>query len=257
MKTDYSLVFSALLIGVFLLIFSTTLLNFGPPDNKGPVKIYYVDNISSSHQKIIDNFNQLHFGKIEVVPIDIPFHKFSTNERKELLIRALRSKSERLDIFAADIIWVSRFAKWAENLDKYFTQEEKELLTKVALETGEVNNSFLASPHYLDVGVMIYRKDLLNKLKNSGKIKEKLDKSITWNEFIELGKNFDNKKHFYTYPADEYEGLICSFVELLLTQKNIFFNSKLDFRSPESEKSLQLLVDLVNKYKISPKEIVN
>lgn len=257
MKTDYSLVFGALLIGVFLLVFSITLLNFGSPEDKGPVKIYYVDNISPSHQKVIDNFNQLNLGKIRVVPIDIPFYKFSTNERKELLIRALRSKSERLDIFAADIIWVSRFAKWAENLDKYFTQEEKDLLTTNALQTGIVNNNLVASPFYLDVGVMIYRKDLLNKLNNSAKIKEKLDKSITWKELIKLSKYFKNKEHFYTFPADEYEGLICSFIELLLTQDNNFFDSNLNFSNLESEKSLQLLVDLVNKYKISPKEVIN
>ena len=108
------------------------------------MKIYYVDNISNSHQKLVDNFNQNNKGEIEVVPIDIPFYKFSTNERKELLIRALRGKSERLDIFAADIIWVSRFAKWTENLDNYFSQEEKSRLTERALATGEVNNDGLA-----------------------------------------------------------------------------------------------------------------
>jgi ABC-type glycerol-3-phosphate transport system substrate-binding protein len=50
---------------------------------------------------------------------------------------------------------------------------------------------------------------------------------------------------------------ICSFVELLLTQNNNFFNSKFKFTSQESEKSLQLLVDLVNKHKISPKAVIN
>jgi multiple sugar transport system substrate-binding protein len=32
-----------------------------------------------------------------------PFQKFSTNERKELLTRSLRSKSDRIDIFSVDL----------------------------------------------------------------------------------------------------------------------------------------------------------
>ncbi len=256
MKINYSLLFVAILVGIFLLLFSLSLFKFGSNNNE-VVKVYYVDNISTAHQKIIDNFNKKNLGKIEVVPIDIPFYKFSTNERKELLIRALRSKSERVDIFAADIIWVSRFARWAENLDKYFTNNEKKELIDCASSTGHVDNNFLASPLYLDVSVMFYRKDLLAKYSDDDKIIDELNKSISWKKFIALSRKFNNKEHFYVFPADAYEGLICSFTELLLTQNKNFFNSTIDFTNPEAERSLQLLVDLVNKYKISPKDVVN
>ena len=257
MKKNYSLLIVAILVGIFLLVFSNSLLKFGVNEDQRVVQVYYVDNISDSHQIIIDKFNKLNSGKIEVIPIDIPFYKFSTNERKELLMRALRSKSERVDIFSADIIWISRFAKWAENLDKYFSSSEKARLTEYAKATGHVNNNFLASPLYLDVSVMFYRKDLLAKFKNADKLEKKLSKSITWNEFISLSNQFQNKNHFYSFPADAYEGLICSYTELLLTQNEEFFNSQLDFTNPSAEKALQLLVDLVNKYKISPKEVIN
>ncbi len=63
-------------------------------------------------------------GKIKVEAINLPFIKFSTNERKELLTRSLRSKSDKLDVFTIDLIWSSRFAKWAEPLDKYITPED-------------------------------------------------------------------------------------------------------------------------------------
>lgn len=257
MKKNYSLLIVAILVGIFLLVFSNSLLKFGLNEEQEIVKVYYVDNISASHQKIIDNFNKMNYGKIEVIPIDIPFYKFSTNERKELLMRALRSNSERVDIFAADIIWVSRFAKWAENLDKYFSSSEKARLLEFAKLTGHVNNNFLASPLYLDVSVMFYRKDLLAKFKNAKKLENKLRKSITWTEFIALSDQFQNKNNFYSFPADAYEGLICSFTELLLTQDEEFFSSNIDFTNPYAEKALQLLVDLVNKYKISPKDVIN
>jgi ABC-type glycerol-3-phosphate transport system substrate-binding protein len=257
MKINYSLILVAILVGGFLLIFSISLQNFGISDEHEVVKVYYVDNISSTHQKIIDNFNNYNKGKIEVIPIDIPFYKFSTNERKELLIRALRGKSERLDVFAADLIWVSRFAKWTENLDKYFSSEEKSRLTPIALSTGVIDNKFLASPLYLDVSVLFYRKDLLSKFRNSKEIVNKMNKSITWKEFIELSKQYDKKENFYIFPADAYEGLICSFTELLLTQDKNFFKSEINFTNKYSERALGLLVDLVNKYKISPKQVVS
>ena len=257
MKINYSLMFVAILVGIFLLVLSISLFKFGISDEKEVVKIYYVDNISKSHQKLVDNFNQYNKGYIEVIPIDIPFYKFSTNERKELLIRALRSKSERLDIFSADLIWVSRFAKWTENLDNYFSNDEKSRLTEIGLATGQINGTFAASPLYLDISIMFYREDLLDKFNNSEEIKRKLRHSITWKEFISLGKMFSDKNHFYTFPADAYEGLICSFSELLITQNINFFDAEIDFTNIQSEKALQLLVDLVNKYEISPKEVTN
>ena len=257
MKVNYSLLFVAILVGIFLIVFAISLQKFDKGSDSEVVKVYYVDNISQSHQKIIDKFNLLHQGKIEVVPIDIPFHKFSTNERKELLIGALRSNSERVDIFAADIIWISRFARWAENLDKYFSEDEKNALTSCAKITGHVNDNFLASPLYLDASVMFYRKDLLQKMGNFKSITADLDNSITWEKFIGLSNNIKNKNQFYIYPADAYEGLVCSYMELVLTQNEDFFNSGIDLTNEQSEKALQLLVDIVNKYKISPRNVVN
>src|SRR5512140_3173445 len=81
-------------------------------DRQEPTRVYFADNISKAHRVIIAEFNKRHAGSIEVVPVDLPFDKFSTNERKELLARSLRSKSDKIDIFAVDLIWVPRFARW-------------------------------------------------------------------------------------------------------------------------------------------------
>ncbi len=257
MKINYAFAFVSLLVGAFLLVFALSLMNFGLFNQNESVKIYYVDNISPTHQKILDKFNADNKGKIEVIPLDIPFYKFSTNERKELLIRALRSKSERIDIFAVDIIWVSRFEKWSENLDQYFSDHEKSRLLEEAKSIGNVDNMFLASPFYLDISVMFYRNDLLRKFKNYEEIEKSLKKSISWKEFLNLASKFDKKENFYTFPADAYEGLICSYTELLLSKDEFFFDNNIDFTNEASVSSLKLLVDLVNKYKISPKQVVN
>lgn len=256
MKLKYTFIISVTLL-VLIIVYYLSFPLGGKLNNRKSVKIYYIDNISVAHQHIIDLFNKEYSGKIEVVPIDIPFYKFSTNERKELLMRALRSESERIDVFAADIIWLKRFAKWAEPIDKYFPPKEKSKLTSKALSTSTLNEKLYAVPIYLDISVMFYRDDLLRKFHDYKKLEKKIVGSLTWHDFIQLGKKSNLKERFYVYPADEYEGLICSFAELIIDQNYDFFANKFRFSDKISVKSAKLLSDLVNKYKISPKNIIN
>lgn len=220
-------------------------------------KIYYADNISSAHQVLIDQFNREHAGKIEVVPVNLPFSKFSTNERKELLTRAFRSKTNRIDVFAVDLIWVPRFAKWSERLDNYFSPEEESQLLKYATNSCYFQNRLVGHPLFVDIGLMYYRKDILAKLPDYPSLKKRLKRSITWEDFIRLGQRLKPLKHpFYVFQADNYEGLICSYYETLRGQgKSFFQNGKLQLESPEAQKGLQLLSDLVNRYQLAPRAV--
>ena len=63
---------------------------------------------------------------------------------------------------------------------------------------------------------------------------------------------------FYIFPAADYEGLICSYIEILLSLRpNYFETVGFRFNTPEGKKALQLLVDLVQKYKLTPPEVGN
>ncbi len=116
------LIVSVVIAGVALFIFVFMPIGIAEAPIANATQIYFADNISAAHQKVINRFNETYHGRFEVVPVNLPFTKFSTNERKQLLTRALRSKSSRLDIFAVDVVWVPRFVKWAEPLAKYFSQ---------------------------------------------------------------------------------------------------------------------------------------
>ncbi len=114
LKNKYGLLFTLFIFSlVLLLIYNLFSLNRDRLDQREAVKIYFADNMSKAHLTLIDRFNRLHKDEIEIVPIDLPFSKFTTNERKELIARSLRDKDSRIDIFAVDKIWVPRFAKWA------------------------------------------------------------------------------------------------------------------------------------------------
>ena len=221
-----------------------------------PVQIYFADNISRSLQLVIEEFNRLHRGAIEVVPVDLPFDKFSTNERKELLARSLRSKSEKLDVFAVDLIWIPRFARWSEPLEKYFTQEERERLLASALGPCYYDSSLVAAPLYGDIGLMYYRRDIIRRLPDADAVERRLQQSITWDEMIDLRRrlHYENKP-FYIYQAKAYEGLVCNFFELAVERQPDFLEGKtIPLTSPAAEEALAMMTGLVQK-NISPMRV--
>ncbi|MBK7228388.1 MAG: extracellular solute-binding protein [Ignavibacteriales bacterium] len=257
----FYIILSTILVTVFILftfVFSPG--EFNTSRTSKQKTIYFVDHISAAHQKVIDLFNERNKGSIKVETINLSFDKFSTNERKELLARYLRSKNNRIDVFAVDQIWVPRFVKWGKPLDAFIDSTEKANLFSDALKTCINKNSLVAVPLYIDIAVMFYRDDLINKLPDYPMIRKKLNASITWEDFINLNSRVNkNGKPFFIFQADDYEGLICAFTELMANQNNpiIDANGKVFIDSPEGKKSLQLLVDLVNKYKAAPEEVTS
>ncbi len=244
---------------VALTVAAVIVLIFIPPEIKLKTgesinRIYFADNISIAHREVIDSFNREYRGKIEVVPVDLPFTKFSTNERKELLARSLRSRSNRIDVLSVDIIWVPRFARWCDPLDKYFGRSEVEQVIHYILGSCYYNGKLYAMPFYNDIGMMYYRRDIIDTLPDAELIRKKISASISWEDFISLSRRFSDRKNpFYLFAADNFEGLICSYIEGLASLNQDFLGTdSFQLNTPASRKTLQLLVDLVGKYKMTP-----
>lgn len=242
---------------IFLLFVTITYLTIFFIDYKSEGKkvkeIYFADRITAAHRILIDEYNKMHEGEVKVIPVDFPNTDFSTNDRKEVVARSLRGHGDGIDLFAVDVIWVQRFAKWCEPLDKYFSAKEINNILYPALQSCYYDSELVAVPLDMVQGIMFYRKDLLAKLKNGNEIINKINKNITWKDFINLHLGTSNKKPFYVFPAADFEGLVCCYVEQLLSLKpNYFEEEGFNFETPQAEKTLQLFVDLVNKYKVSP-----
>lgn len=255
----FYIILSTILVTVFILftfIFSPN--EFDSERSSKEKTIYFVDHISLAHQKVIDLFNKRYKGSIRVQTINLSFEKFSTNERKELLARYLRSKNDRIDVFSVDQIWVPRFAKWGVPLIHLIDSSDVSKIIPNAYETCIYEDTLVAVPLYIDIALMFYRDDLLKRLPDYDKKIKSLENSITWEEFIELRKYFnENVNPLYFFQADDYEGLICSYMELMANQGNYLIdeNGNVTIDTPAGRKSLQLLVDLVHSYNISPKEV--
>jgi multiple sugar transport system substrate-binding protein len=261
---NYKQIIYVALTSVLIITFISFSLIFSPSEGSSNsdsvvTTIHYVSHISDAHQKVIDRFNKKYEGRIQIESINLPFEKFSTNERKELLARYLRSKSDRIDVFTVDQIWVPRFTKWSLNLEKYFTRDERKKLLEYGMQTCVYNESLVAVPLYIDVSVMYYREDLLSSIPKYITIKQKIEKSISWIDLININNDMEGKSNsLFVFPADDYEGLMCMFVELMEGQgKSLIEEKKIQLSSSEARRSLQLMVDLVNKYRIAPREVIN
>ena len=247
-------VISMLILGVLFFDRIPSLWN----ERSGPRRVFFADNISSAHEAIIARFNELHRGRIEVVPVNLPFTKFSTNERKELLARSLRTRSDRIDVFAVDLIWVTRFSKWAEPMDRHFPRESLATTLPRALESCMVGGSLMALPLYLDVGLLYYRSDIIRRLPDAPAIEEALRRSITWDELIALRDRLNYRgRPFYVFQGKAYEGLICNFFELVAAQDpRAVPPDSFPLQSAAARDAITRLVGLVRDSRISPPEVV-
>jgi ABC-type glycerol-3-phosphate transport system substrate-binding protein len=105
---------------------------------------------------------------------------------------------------------------------------------------------------------MYYREDLIRRFPDGPKILEEVQNGITWQALLRHAARVRYRGPFYVYPAADYEGLICSYIEILLSLRpNYFETIGFRFNTPEGRKALQLLVDLVQKEKVTPPEIGN
>ncbi|MCX6136172.1 MAG: extracellular solute-binding protein [Ignavibacteriales bacterium] len=225
-----------IILSIILFVLDPMHIENGPGSQ--PTKVYFADHISPAHALVIEKFNRLHRGSIEVVPVNLPFDKFSTNERKELLARSLRSKSDRLDVFAVDYIWVPRFARWSEPLGQYFPKSFRAEIIPNALASCMSDTTMVSLPMYIDIGLMYYRQDIIRRLPDGDAVEKRLQASMTWEEMTTLRSRLGYQgKPFYLFQGNDYEGLVCNFFEFIAVRDRQFFSRKyVDLTSKMSPK---------------------
>jgi len=255
----YNIAFGIFLVSILVILgynfLSLDLFHFKQIDEI--TKIYYADNITTAHQKVIDLFNEQNKGNIEIVPINLPFTKFTTNERKELLARSLRTDNSIVDIFAVDLIWISRFSKWAEPLDSYFTGDELERILPDLLETSYYDGDLVSIPMYMDIGVLFYRNDLLEKkVEDWENVEKRLTHSISWKELINISHKYFPDQFTYSFQGKAFEGLVCNYGEILESMGGeLSFDDSTRITGEINIEATEFMHNLIHKYKVSPPEL--
>ncbi|GGD99303.1 ABC transporter substrate-binding protein [Aureimonas endophytica] len=132
-----------------------------------------------------------------------------------LFQQLLAARSPDVDVLFLDVIWLGMFKNNLMDLGPLVPKEEQAQHFKATLEAGLLDGKLISMPMYMDVGLMYYRKDLLDKYG--------LQPPKTWDELASEAKTVQDKERAagqgdlwgYTWQAKSYEGLTCDAIELV------------------------------------------
>ncbi|HEV2014194.1 MAG TPA: ABC transporter substrate-binding protein [Candidatus Dormibacteraeota bacterium] len=195
--------------------------------------------------------------KHPMVTIDLSPAPYDPQHQRILLSKA---GGVQPDMSQIDTIWLGEMADQglALNLDSYYAKWD---------QTSDIPDSFLASSKwkgqyyavwaYSDTRTFLWNKDVFRK---AGLDPEK--PPTTWAEMIDMAKQVQAKVPGVSgigFPASAQEGTADRWYPYLFMGGGRILNeeqTKAEFNSPAGVKSVQLLVDLIRKEKVTPPDVL-
>jgi multiple sugar transport system substrate-binding protein len=162
-------------------------------------------------QTLVDEFNQQN-PAINVIYREMPA---DTGRYHQRLRRMFRRGGAGIDVIAGDVIWPAEFASkdWIADLSNRFLQVERDKFLDEPIKTNTRQGKIWGVPWFTDVGLLFYRKDLLD---DSGFP----DPPETWDELKRIAlqvKQDRGLQHGYVFQGADYEGGVCNGLEYIWT----------------------------------------
>lgn len=135
------------------------------------------------------------------------------NERLALFQQLLAARSPDIDVFQVDAVWPGILAPYLEDLTPHLSGEEIAGHFPVLVANNRVNGRLVALPWFSDVGLLHFRRDLL----------EKYGAPVphTWQQLTEIARNIQERERIagrlrlwgFVWQGRAYEGLTCNALE--------------------------------------------
>lgn len=199
------------------------------------------------------------FEKERGIKVDLLRQPTDTDQRRQGLVISLKAKKSDPDVFLMDVAWIAQFAAsdWLEPIDECARKDSLErgvFFDKVVDLADRYRGNLIALPVYVDGGLLYYRRDLLEK----HGIKTPPE---TWEELVEysLKVQEDIRKtnpdfYGFVWQGAQYEGLVCNFLEFAVSNGGgiLFKHDRILLNVPQNIEAVQLMRDLITRYKVSP-----
>jgi multiple sugar transport system substrate-binding protein len=245
---------SAMILSIFLSACSNEASNESDskePGKKEKVTIEYAAGADASGYLAgaIEEFNATH-ENIQVKYTEMPQ---TPNDQLTRYSTWFNSESATPDLFMMDVIWPKMFASagWLEPLDKYVDEDYLSQFWPAATEVAQMDGKQYGIQGYIDVGMLYYRKDLLEKYNQPV--------PTTWEELAAVSKEILSKENNpnltgYVYQGAKIEGATINWLEFLWGLGGDVFDAdgKLNVNTKEGIGALETMSNLIYKDKVSP-----
>lgn len=182
---------------------------------------------------------------IDVVLLPTPD---AADQRHQLYVQWLNANSPTPDVLQLDVIWTPELAAagWLYPLDD-FAPEEAAFFPST-IQANRWNGSLYALPWFVDVGVLYWRKDLLDKAPSS------------LEELWQAAKQARSKyklDYGFVWQGARYEGLITVFVEHLgaFGGEILSEDGEVQLTQPPAKAALSFMKDAIDA-RVTPKEVL-
>jgi ABC-type glycerol-3-phosphate transport system substrate-binding protein len=126
--------------------------------------------------------------------IDVNFVVVPYSGVYDKLSAEIASGKSDYDVATIDVIWMAKFAEFAEPLDDLFTADLKKDLAPALLADAQVGGKYVGMPTWANSEILFYRKDLFSDPKQQAAFKTKYGYDLipptTWQQFRDAADFF-------------------------------------------------------------------
>ncbi|CAN5868822.1 ABC transporter substrate-binding protein [soil metagenome] len=165
-------------------------------------------------EELVDRFNQENESGLKV-----QFDERSevTDEYFRSLVSDFQAGSGSADVIAGDVIWSAELASnnWIQDLSRRmysdYSPQVPDAFLRAPMSSVSYRNSLWGVPWFTDVGVLYYRKDLLDEAGLA-------DPPSTWSGLSDIANQVKDKtgtKHGFVFQGADYEGGVVNGLEYI------------------------------------------
>jgi multiple sugar transport system substrate-binding protein len=201
----------------------------GGGESSGKVVLTSLD-FPGSIPKLIDKFNEQNKGKFQVA------YRAITLESQEYFDRLkteFQAGGGEMDVIVGNVPWTAEFAEngWIVDISSRFPEDEQSKFVKGLIQSLTYENKIWGVPWFADVGLLHYRKDLLEQSGFSEPPK-------TWEELKEMAKKVvqdSGTRYGFLFQGANNETGVCNGLEYIWTHGGeVLDGEKVFVDSPES-----------------------
>lgn len=199
-KINYNIL---LLLGVIGLLTSC---------QKDPVTLTFTNGPDDTNTiaHLVKEFNKKHEGKIQIEwKVGNPL----SNEQYKEVVSDLETENPSIDIFAADVTWTASLGQKdlvKELSTPFYKAHNTQDFASAAMNSAVYKNEILGMPWFTDVGMLYYRRDLLEKYG--------FEVPTTWKELTHIANTIKEKEKMpygFVFQGEHYEGGIANACEFI------------------------------------------